>query len=92
MMDHNHVLRFVSSRSIQPIEAWLARNCRAEWTIRFEGISDDLMSKNWEVSFSDLNDFAAFKLAIQQRGMPDRLGMRPLIGKERRDKGIHPMR
>jgi len=48
--------------------------------------------KNWEVSFSDLNDFAAFKLAIQQRGMPDRLGMRPLIGKERRDKGIHPMR
>jgi hypothetical protein len=92
MTHYRHVLRVSSSRSIQPIEAWLSRNCRAEWAIRFEGISDDLISKNWQISFADVNDLAAFRRVVRMRGMPDRPDVRPAAAIDKKDKGGRSLR
>lgn len=71
-MTYQHAVRVKTSRSIDRVEAWLTRNCQGAWTIRFDGVTDDLDAKCWTIHFEDVNDMAAFKRAMSQPGMPDR--------------------
>jgi hypothetical protein len=71
MAEYRHGLRLKTAR-ISIIEDWLYRNAEGAWTLKLDGVSEDLETKSYMIFFELSNDLAALKWSLSYRGMPDR--------------------
>jgi len=61
MSDGRSALRFQTMVPLNALETFLDKECRASWSLKLEGIADDLNQKVVVISFDDANDIARFK-------------------------------
>ena len=58
MAEYRHGLRLKTAR-ISIIEDWLYRNAEGAWTLKIDGVSEDLETKSYMIFFELSNDLAA---------------------------------
>lgn len=61
MSDARPALRFKTPVPLNKLEDFLQKECSPGWTVKLEGIAEDLGEKVVLVSFASQNDLAKFK-------------------------------
>jgi hypothetical protein len=57
----NFVAHFSTSDKVAVVEEWLQRHVTGGWKLRTEGVSDDLLTKSYQLVFAEQADHAKFR-------------------------------